>query len=48
MAAPESSYGKDEMRPNSGSAGAVETHAIRSMDAELTINGVQHRLPSLT
>ncbi len=35
------------MPPNPSPVPAVESHAIRSVDAELTINGMQHRLPNM-
>ena len=45
MVAPESACG--EGRLDQASSLAAEPHTVRCVDVELTINGVQHRLPSL-
>ena len=47
MVAPESTFGEDKVPSSPDPAPVLESHAIRSVDAELTINGVQYRLPSL-
>ena len=47
IVAPDNSYGEASVPPNPSPVPAVESHAIRSVDAELTINGMQHRLPNM-
>ena len=47
IVAPDTSYGEAGLTPNPNPIPAELSPAIRSVDAELTINGMQHRLPNM-